>query len=241
MLRIAFCDDQEHYLKLMCRIAEEVFKEMGIEYDIETFNSGEEFLKNYEKTTEMFDIIFLDIEMPNMDGITLASAIRELDQNTMVVFVTGMEDRVYDAFGYNIFKFIRKSEGDATLKKSFKECIEKVNLERNSYLFNTKEGCLKLKENEIIYFEIELRKFYITTLMGKYRIMVESFKEVMDILKQNNSFVMPNRSTLVNMRYVKSINKGNEVVLFCNTNMYSFFISRNKKQEFNERFMSYIK
>lgn len=239
MLRVAFCDDEAHYLKLMCKVAQEVFEEIDVEYDIEVFNSGEKFLRSYGE--EKFDIVFLDIDMPNMDGIDLASELRKVDLNTMIVFVTGMEDRVYDAFGYNVFKFIRKSEGEAVIKKSFRECIDKVKTEKNIYLFNTKEGYLKVREDEIIYFEIELRRFYMTTLLGRYRIMVENFQEIIEILGENNSFIMPNRSALLNLRYVKCINKGNEVVLFYNHNTASFFISRNKKQEFNDRFMNYIK
>lgn len=241
MLKVAFCDDEKHYLKSMSNLIKIELEKMKIEYDIETFEDGISFLKDYKKEEESFDLIFLDIEMQEIDGITLAKRIREMDNEVTIVFLTVMEDRVYDTFGYNVFRFIKKTLDQDQIGKLFRECIQHTILVTSTYLFNLLDGVIKVKESEIVYFERSLRKFYMHTTRGQHRILIDKFEEILEIIGNNKCFQMPNRSILVNMRYVDEINKNNEVIVRYSDKAEALILSRGKRKVFYESFINYIK
>lgn len=241
MLSIVVCDDEEIYVKELSKMLKQELEGLDIEYDLETFTSSEKLLKEYKEREERIDLLILDIDMPGIDGIALAQLIRQMDEEVTIVLVTSMEDRVYDAFGYNIYKFVRKGLSEEERSNMLRQCIKYVESSKNTYLFNTGREVLTLKENEIIYFEIELRKFYMQTVKGRYRIMVTKFEDVLEILKNNSNFAMPNRSTLVNMRFIRTITKDMEVLVEYNDKQETVLMSRNKKKTFYSKFVAYIK
>lgn len=235
------CDDEEIYVKELSRMIKEELEELNIEYDLEACTSPKKLVSEYDKREDSIDLIFLDIDMPEMDGIDVAEAIRQIDEEVTIVLITSMEDRVYDAFGYNIYKFIRKGLEMEERKSLIRQCIKYVEGKKNIYLFNTEQEVLKLRENEIIYFEIELRKFYMQTTKGRYRIMVTRFEDILEIIKNNSNFAMPNRSTLINMRYVRTITKDLKILTDFSGKQETILISRNKKKAFYSKFVAYIK
>ena len=83
-MRIAVCDDEELFRIEFKSVLDKVL--INAEYDIDTFSGGsslyEAFLKN------PFDLVFLDIEMPGIDGITLAKRLRAVSENVQIVFLT---------------------------------------------------------------------------------------------------------------------------------------------------------
>lgn len=241
MINIAFCDDEKYYLKSMSQLMKKELEEMKLEYDMETFEDAKTLLKDYRNREESFDLIFLDIDMKKMDGIALAKRIREMDAQVIIVFLTMMEDRVYDTFGYNVFRFIKKTQDKEQISKVFRECIKHASLLTSTYLFNIPEGIIKVRESDIVYFERNLRKFYINTTKGQHRLLIEKFEQISDILGESNYFQMPNRSTLINMRYVDEIIKNNEVIVRYSDRTEKLLLSRGKKKEFYESFIAYIK
>lgn len=241
MLSIVVCDDEEIYVKGLAKMLKQELEELDIDYDLETFTSSEKLLKEYKEREERIDLLILDIDMPGIDGIALTQLIRQMDEEVTIVLVTSMEDRVYDAFGYNIYKFVRKGLSEEERSSMLRQCIKHVESSKNTYLFNTEKEVLTLKENEIIYFEIELRKFYMQTVKGRYRVMATRFEDILEILKNNSNFAMPNRSTLVNMRFIRTITKELEVLVEYNDKRETILMSRNKKKAFYSKFVAYIK
>ncbi len=241
MLSIIICDDEEIYVKDLSNTVKKELESLDVEYDLEMFTSSKKLLEEYKKREERPDLIFLDIDMPEIDGIAVADAIRQIDEEVTIVLVTSMEDRVYDAFGYNIYKFVRKGLAEEERIRIIRQCIKYVESTKDTYLFNTEKEVLKLREQEIVYFEIQLRKFYMQTVKGRYRLMVTKFEDILDILKNNSSFAMPNRSTLVNMRYIHTITKEQEIILEYGGEQEIILMSRNKKRPFYSKFVAYIK
>lgn len=241
MISIIVCDDDEIFVKDLSKKLQRELEGLDINYDLETFTSSRKLLQEYKKREERPDLLILDIDMPELDGIALAEAIRQIDEEVTIVLVTSMEDRVYDAFGYNIYKFIRKGLSEEERSSILRQCIKYVESTKDTYLFNTEKEVLKLRENEIIYFEIQLRKFYMQTIKGRYRVMVTRFEDILEILEGNSNFAMPNRSTLVNMRYIRTITKEQEVLLEYAGNQEKILMGRNKKRTFYSKFVEYIK
>lgn len=97
--RFAVCDDRLEEARLVARLAAQWGLRTASEVELETFPSAEAFLFRYQEQKD-FDILLLDIEMPGMDGVALAKAVRRDNDAVQIVFITGYSD--YIAQGYEV-------------------------------------------------------------------------------------------------------------------------------------------
>lgn len=87
MLQVAICDDQEIFVKKIRSIVDEYFGKSSVEYKVDVFLSGKEFADLKEKLTK-YDIVFLDINMDELDGIQTAEILRKYNSGAYLVFIT---------------------------------------------------------------------------------------------------------------------------------------------------------
>ena len=90
MIKIAICDDENIIVNQIENIILNVCKTEGILVDTDAFYCGETLEKAVMLGTK-YDLIFLDIQMKNGDGITTAKNIREMDENVLLIFVSGYD------------------------------------------------------------------------------------------------------------------------------------------------------
>lgn len=110
MVRIAICDDNAPAAEQIREILKQESKRFFTETQIEVFGDAKELLAaDWEKR---FDIFFLDICMPGMDGFQLAQKVRKNNGKRFLIFVTSQDDLVYQVFSYEPFAFIRKRSAD---------------------------------------------------------------------------------------------------------------------------------
>lgn len=150
-LTIVICDDDIIQL--------ETFRSFLINYNLEIISStsGADLL-NCIKNRKI-DIAFLDIEMAIMNGLELGKQIRNLNNDTIIVYITGHKDYGFDSFNVKPFDYILKPINHERFKKLFNEVLARYheiyvykNL-NNTLTLSTKDSVIKLKYNEIYYFE----------------------------------------------------------------------------------------
>lgn len=107
MLKIAICDDDVKMTGVLDTVLEEIAKRNFVKIDTEVFLDGGELEKAVEEKM-YFDIIFLDIEMGDEDGITAARKIRETDRNVLIIYVTSHESYMQESFSVRPFRFVVK-------------------------------------------------------------------------------------------------------------------------------------
>ena len=105
-LRLAICDDESVVLSVVSGAIASAFKKKGIQVEVMTFRRVKD-LEERMKEVE-FQLLFLDIDMPEMDGITFAKRVRASNSRTDIIFVSSREDKVFDALRTNPGGFIRK-------------------------------------------------------------------------------------------------------------------------------------
>lgn len=123
MLKIAVCDDNEEMPDYPGEIISENIVCHFKEFEVQKYLSGNDFLSEHNKSP--FDIVFLDIKMPDMNGFEVAKRIRLLSEKTYIVFITTESGLVYDAFDYRPFWFIPKENSDI-LKSKIASVISKL-------------------------------------------------------------------------------------------------------------------
>ena len=109
MFRIAICDDESIFREQFKEILQKYMDERGRTYEIDTFSSGKEFI---EQGIEMvkYKIVFLDINMEELDGIMTAKKIRENSRDMFIVFITAFINYTLEGYKVDAIRYILKEE-----------------------------------------------------------------------------------------------------------------------------------
>lgn len=232
MLNISVVDDEVVFVKNLANIIAELCGKMKIECTIDKYLNGYEILENYKR----YHLIFLDIEMPSIDGIETAKKINELKGDSEVpffVFITSHDELVFDALKSFPCSFIRKSDVDD--ETSISELINKISktIENNckTIIIRTNRQEIVLKTAEIIFIEKYKNYSYIHTKSEKYP--VKSSLVFYEELLSNFGFIRCHEGYIVNLNNVRKIL--DKAILLANNEIIP--MSRNKCKMVKEAFV----
>lgn len=235
-IKIALCDDDVKALLVIKGAAESAFKAQGIHTEIECFESGDALLRAMEQT--QFQIILLDIEMPQKDGIEVGRSIRTLNSDAKIIYVSECESRVFESFLIQPLGFVRKSnflnDISAVVELYMKVYAQEQNGE---YLdFQTRTGLLTLKSRQIRYIEGD-RNYQLLYIDGK----TEPFEIKMTMSKleqmtEPHGYIRIHKGYLVNYQYIQRMDSS-QLTLQDGTKLP---IGRSKAGEVRMKYLSII-
>lgn len=212
MLRIAVCDDEEFVCSALESYIISSCDFLHIVVEIDLFSSGSG-LKKYLKEGNVYNILFLDIELQDDTGISISDCIRnELnDQSTQIVYVSGKNEYDRQLFAFRPFAFIEKPFDESVILTTIEKYM-RIYGERNT-LFHYKYGhdTYWVDINSILYFKSNRRKIKIITLTGEDE-FYDSLRNIIDQLSEMG-FFSPHKSYLVNYRYIRSFQAENIVMV----------------------------
>lgn len=227
-MKIAVCDDDRN-------IVEKIKKDI-LEYDetymVELYSSGESLLEN----TEIYDIIFLDIDMKGINGIETAKRIREKDKNVKIIYVTSYADYVNFAFSVHAFAYLLKPVTREKIHQQLREADSYYRKDTISQVlrFETKEGIIEKDVKEIYYFEYLNRYVHMKTTEKEY-ILSTGITEIANRMGKYG-FVVPHKSFAVNLSHVKNV-KGYDIYI---TDGSVLPLSQKKSTEFRRKLHEYL-
>ena len=164
MLEIAVCDDEEYFLEQEKEWISRYMNRLGYQFRIDTFVSGVEFMAVGDRISK-YDIMFLDINMKELDGLEMARKIREYTKDAYIVFVTAFVTYSLEGYKVDAVRYILKDND--SLEKAIIECLDtivgKMHYVENKYTFDFQEGQKTLFLDEILYIESNRRKITIHT------------------------------------------------------------------------------
>lgn len=188
MFRIAICDDEKIFRADLKEILTRYMTDRGIMLEIDTFSSGKEFA---ELGIEMvkYKIVFLDINMDELDGIMTAKKIRENSKDMFIVFVTAFVNYTIEGYKVDAVRYILKD--NKNLVASVYECMDAIH-EKMDYKvtwaeFDFCEGTRKVSLNRILYIESKLHKL-------EFHVMEDCLQKytLQTIRKYGGSYVIQN-------------------------------------------------
>lgn len=228
-MKIGICDDEEAMVEDLRQLIEECMKEEDKKYDIQKFFSGKKLLENILNLN--FNIIFLDITMPEIDGIEVGKRIHRLYPHCKIVIETAYVERFKDSFKIGAFRFITKPFD----KKEIKEVLKAV------WELQIGTSMMKLYQNRNSYFIMQKDIQYIMAYNGYAEFFVkgkryrkeESLKELERSL-DHRIFFRINREYIVNMFWIIESRQG--IIQVADKKIK---ISRRRKKEFERAYMEF--
>ena len=234
MIRIAIVDDEREILELLFRIIDDTLKRDQAQFEITTFLKAEELLSSHRE--KPFQIIFADLEMPDVDGLHLAAELRKEDQHTLLIFVTNHDELVFQCFQYEVFDFIRKDFLESELPLAVASAYQKVWNHTSKLQLKSKTGLLSLAADDVVYFVSENHTIMMCEKENT-KVQVMYTMEKLEKLLPQNQFVRCHAGYIVNCFYVFSINP-NEILL---TTGERIPLSRHRKKEMKSVFQQYLR
>ena len=165
MIKIAVVDDDEEYRIAERKFIEEYAKETGESFDIVCFPSGMDFISNYGQG---FDIVFLDIEMPHLDGMETAKKLRQIDMRISIVFLTKMSKYAVEGYSVNAVDFMVKPLKRYVFIDKLKRAIAQVRTRHAGIVMIRCEGeYLSVPASQINYVLKEKNSLVYSTDLGE--------------------------------------------------------------------------
>ena len=209
MLKIAVCDDEYYFRKQIRSYIEEYLKQQQILFEIEEFSAGKEFLEQ-GKEMGTFQIVFLDISMGDVDGITVGKKIRAQNREMIIIYVTAYIDYSLEGYKVDALRYLLKCS--TSLQLDLEECME-VALKRINYIpeyknFSFREGEKKIQLNQIAYVEsgLHLLEFHFHNLEKRIYTMYGTINSLESQLSKYH-FVRVHQSFLANLRLIDEIGR----------------------------------
>ena len=228
-MRIAICDDEKIIRDIVKQKCEEYLKGRDISYDIVMFRNGIDLVKHKED----IDIIFLDIEMPEVDGLLAAQYLRDKNVEIPIIFLTSHAEMMQKAFKVKAFRYLLKPLNRSEFVEALSGAIQEVMAEK--IIVKYKETSSVINIRDIFYIE-SLGDNTAIHAKNQYFISNEPLKNWIHALG-NQVFFQTHKSYLVNLEYVKKIEKGMVYLSF----EYSVPVSIRNSRRIKEKMVEYIR
>ena len=229
---IAIIDDEQVQREYLLTIINSWKK--SDELNIKTFHNAESFLFDYEDNKD-YDILLLDIEMDKINGIELAQKVRKDNERVQIIFITGFADYMSMGFDVSALHYLMKPVSKEKLHQVLDKAVNLLTKKESNIIIKVDGQNTIIKLTDIVYVESFGHYISINTVAKKeYTIKIGINKFVDELDK---SFVIPHRSYIVNLKYVKTITK-NSIILDDNKEIP---MAKNNFDDINKAFINYYR
>lgn len=170
MIRIAVCDDNADARLALRAALERIMEQRRIEARIYEFSTGEGLLRWLERHAGEIDLVFLDMEMGQLDGMETARRLRGMDERILLVFVTGYADHVFDGYAVGALAYLMKPPRADQLE----DVLDRANaalLANQSAVYICRSGdtLYRIPKEHVLYFSSDRRQVLCVTARRTYR------------------------------------------------------------------------
>lgn len=234
-MKIAICDDNLAVTGEIDQMLQKIGKEEKINLHTEVFFDGDTLWEEIQKSGA-YDLIYLDIEMERMDGITVAKKIREKDPYTILIFVSAYESYCRQLFEVEPFRFLDKPIDYDIFREYFLLAHKRLNDFNGRFVFQYEKRIYHIPLKEIRYFEKRLRQIYVHCQDTDYR-FYGKMNEVQKRLEETTKyFIQVQKSYIVNFACIRYMNV-TEVELLTGE---KFMLSKEFKKSATEKYLRLI-
>lgn len=200
--KIAICDDEAADITYVENLVKKWAAEREKEILVDRFFSAEAFLFEYENKRD-YDILLLDIEMKEMDGVTMAKRIRQENESIQIVFITGYSDYISEGYEVAALHYLMKPVKEEKICSVMDRAVQKVQHNERMLYLDVSGEMIRIPLYEIRYLEV-LRNY--VTIHAKQDYTVK--KTLSEVEKElDERFFKAGRSYLINLKLVRRVTK----------------------------------
>lgn len=200
VMRFAICDDEKIMQENLLYYVEKYSKQKNFDVIIDCFLTGTELLKS----TKKYDIIFMDYQLEDANGIEISKKIRETNNDSVIIFVSSYPEIALDSFKVKTFRFLKKPLDEEILFDALDDYFREI--DNDNYIFiKTREENLMIKMSEIIYAEGKKNDTIIRTIHEEIvvHMSIKTIEKMLDPLK----FIRCQKAYITGFRYIKKHTK----------------------------------
>lgn len=230
MIKIAICDDSLHdatSLEKLCKVCDTLY-----EYKIHTFTDTNLFLTAHQKSC--YDIVFLDIEMPNQSGIELGKQLRSINEKTIIIFSTSYPQYAIEGYDCEAFRYLLKPISKEKLEYTLNLATNKISISHQYYSIKIHNIVRRIPISDIYFIEY-CQKHIIYHMKNEQIETTGRFSDVIQDL-QKYGFYQIHQGYIVNLDKIKDIREYS-VILEDNR---AVMISVRKKKEVVLAYTKYV-
>ena len=207
-MKIAICDDSKQF-------RDDILRNLGHcavisgENVYSQFSSAEDLLNAYNSGSR-YDIIFLDVEMRDINGVDAGVQIREYDKKVIIIFVSSYPKYAISAYDCEAFYFIVKPIEQKKFIKVVNKAVEKYKLLHQYYIIKNKGDVKKISINDIYFLEIYRKHLIFHTINGNYETIGKISEALTELYPYG--FCQVHQGYLVNMNHIKAFDKHDIII-----------------------------
>ena len=231
--RFAICDDEAAELDYLNLLVQRWGEKNGHIAVCSCFPSAETFLFQYAEQKD-YDILLLDIEMGNMNGVELAKTVRADNKEVQIIFITGFSDFIAEGYDVSALHYLIKPVNEIKLMEVLDKACEKLEKKEHNIILSVDGESLRIPVDEIMYAEAFAHMVEIVTAKKKFEVNT-AISEIEKLL--NNSFFRCHRSYIVNLAAVERVAKTDAIL----DNGKTVPVSRRLYNDLNQAFIKYYR
>ena len=205
MIRIAICDDEKEFRDAAERMLKLYMEEKAVPYQADVFNVPSELVDMTEKGT-IYDIYLLDIYMPGVSGMSIATELRNRDIKSPIIFLTSSTDHALEAFGVDATHYLLKPYTKDSFYVGMDKAMQSIASHKNdSVILKVDNDYRSILVSKLIYCEAE-DKYQRLYLENGERLLVRiSGMELYKLLSEFDSFYHCGRAHIINLNHISRV------------------------------------
>lgn len=198
--KIAVCDDEQIICSTMYNKLQNLSKSKSVIFEIDCFTSGEELCDEIKHTN--YDLLFLDIELPKMNGVAVGQYIRETLKNEtiQIAYISSKQEYAMELFEMRPINFLVKPLSDEKIENVIDKFLQLNKIDTETFNFKAGHNYYKIPLSDILYFYSNGRKINIVTSNKEYE-FYGSLDNIYSEVK-NKKFLFVHKSFLVNFKHI---------------------------------------
>lgn len=231
MIHIAVCEDEQNELERLQTNIRRYQTETGDECAFTVFGDGLDFIQRYKP---VYDVIFMDIDMPRMNGMEAARGLRRIDQNVPLVFITNLKQYALRGYEVEALDFLVKPIGYSAFSTMMARVKKRLPPKPYEDIYITNAGgAHRIVVQDIYYVEVIQHYIVYHTVQGEVRFWGSLAEEEKKL--PGELFARCNKPYIVNLSFVKRVD-GYDLYIAGDV----LKISRGQKPEFMRRLTEYM-